>query len=87
MQLIKDLWAVVQAVLAVVKTLVGYVRAVILAVETLIGKIAHKKAEVAVSAPEVSPVVDTPIPTSVAPTPAVPAPVTNENGATITVAQ
>jgi len=82
MQLIKDLWAVVQAVLAVVKTLVGYVRAVILAVETLIGKIAHKKAEVAVSAPEVSPVVDAPVPTPVAPTP-----VTNEHGATITVAQ
>lgn len=77
MQLIKDLWAVVQAVLAVVKTLVGYVRAIILAVETLIGKIAHKKAEVA--APVAQPVEST--------TPAVPAPVTNENGATTTVAQ
>ena len=82
MQLIKDLWAVVQAVLAVVKTLVGYVRAVILVVETLIGKIAHKKAEVAISAPAVSPIVDAPVPTQVAPTP-----VTNENGATTTVAQ
>ena len=77
MQLIKDLWAVVQAVLAVVKTLIGYVRAVILAIETLIGKIAHKKAEVA------APVAQ-PVETS---TPAVPAPVTNENGATTTVAQ
>jgi len=82
MQLIKDLWAVVQSVLQVIKTLVGYVRAVILAVETLIGKIAHKKAEVAVSAPEVSPVIDAPIPTQVAPIP-----VTNEHGATTTVAQ
>jgi len=79
MQLIKDLWAVVQAVLAVVKTLVGYVRAIILAVETLIGKIAHKKTEVA--APVAQPL-DVP-----APTPAVPAPVINENGATTTVAQ
>jgi len=78
MQLLKDLWSVVQSVLQVLKTLVGYVRAVILAIETLIGKIAHKKevaAPVAQSV-EVS-----------APTPAVPAPVTNENGATTTVAQ
>jgi hypothetical protein len=82
MQLIKDLWAVVQAVLAVVKTLVGYVRAVILAVETLIGKIAHKKTEVAVYAPEVSPIEDTPVSTPVAPTPVV-----NQHGATTTVAQ
>ena len=76
MQLIKDLWAVVQSVLAVFKTLIGYVRAVILAVETFIGKIAHKKE---VAAPVAQPVE--------APTPAVPAPVTNENGATTTVAQ
>jgi len=53
MQLIKDLWAVVQSILAVVKTLVGYVRAIILAVETLIGKLAHKKA-----APAPAPVVE-----------------------------
>ena len=58
MQLLKDLWAVVQALLQVVKTLVGYVRAVVLAVETLIGKLTHKK-EVApvVSAPAVTPTV------------------------------
>jgi len=74
MQLLKDLWAVVQAVLQVLKTLVGYVRAVILAIETLIGKVAHKKQEEVTAPIEVS-------------TPAVPAPVTNENGATTTVAQ
>ena len=50
MQLIKDLWGVVQALLAVVKTLVSYVRIVIHAVENLIGKLTHKK--------EVAPVVD-----------------------------
>ena len=77
MQLIKDLWVVVQSVLAVFKTLISYIRAVILAIETFIGKIAHKKEEV-------DPVVQT-VETSV--TPAVPAPVTNENGATTTVAQ
>ena len=58
MQLLKDLWAVVQALLQVVKTLVGYVRTIVLAVETLIGKLTHKK-EVApvVSAPAVTPTV------------------------------
>ena len=65
MQLLKDLWAVVQALLQVVKTLVSYVRAVILAVETLIGKLAHKK-EVApvVSAPAVTPTGPLPVPTA-----------------------
>jgi len=53
MQLIKDLWNVVKALLAVVKTLVSYVRIVIHGVENLIGKLAHKKA-----APAPAPVVE-----------------------------
>ena len=56
MQLIKDLWGVVQALLAVVKTVVSYVRISIHAVENLIGKLTHKKAV------EVAPVVDAPAP-------------------------
>jgi hypothetical protein len=69
MQLIKDLWAVVQSVLAVVKTLVGYVRAIILAVETLIGKIAHKKAEPAPApTPAADPAPVIPQPSSLSPT-------------------
>jgi hypothetical protein len=48
MQLIKDLWAVVQAILQVVKTLVSYVRLAIHGVENLIGKLTAKKAAVAV---------------------------------------
>jgi hypothetical protein len=47
MQLIKDLWAVVQAILQVVKTLVSYVRLAIHGVENLIGKLTAKKATVA----------------------------------------
>lgn len=43
MQLVKDLWAVVQALLAVVKTLVSYVKLAIQGVENLIGKLTHKK--------------------------------------------
>jgi hypothetical protein len=43
MQLIKDLWNVVKAVLAVIKTLVSYVKAIILAVEKLLEKLTTKK--------------------------------------------
>jgi hypothetical protein len=63
MQLIKDLWGVVQALLAVVKTLVSYVRIAIHAVENLIGKLSHKKeAVVATVEPVAAPVVDAPAP-------------------------
>ena len=47
MQLIKDLWAVITAILTVVKTLVSYVRLVIHGVENLIGKLTTKKEVVA----------------------------------------
>jgi hypothetical protein len=43
MQLIKDLWNVVLAVLAVIKTLVSYVKLAVQGVETLIGKLTAKK--------------------------------------------
>ena len=60
MQLIKDLWGVVQALLQVVKTLVSYVRLSIHFVENLIGKLTAKK-EVVAPAPvviETTPVVE-----------------------------
>jgi hypothetical protein len=60
MQLIKDLWAIVQAVLQVIKTLVSYVRIVIHGVENLIGKLITKKDPV--EAP-VAPVADTSVTT------------------------
>jgi len=47
MQLLKDLWNVVLALLAVVKTLVSYVRLAIHVVANLIAKLTHKKEVVA----------------------------------------
>jgi hypothetical protein len=44
MQLLKDLWNVVLAVLAVIKTLVSYVRLAIHSVENLLVKLTTKKA-------------------------------------------
>ena len=55
MQLLKDLWAVVQALLAVVKTLISYVRLAVQGVENLIGKLTHKK-EAAPAPTDVPPV-------------------------------
>jgi hypothetical protein len=51
MQLLKDLWNVVLAVLAVVKTLVSYVRLAIHSVENLLVKLTTKKEVVAEQAP------------------------------------
>jgi hypothetical protein len=58
MQLIKDLWNVVKAVLAVIKTLVSYVRAIILAVENLLEKLTAKK-EVPAPIAKVEPTIGT----------------------------
>ena len=70
MQLLKDLWSVVQALLAVVKTLVSYVRCTIQAVENLIGKLSHKKeAVVAPVEPVVTSVVEAPVVDAPAPAP------------------
>jgi len=54
MQLVKDLWAVVQALLAVVKTLVSYVKLAVQGVENLIGKLTHKKEAAPTDVPPVA---------------------------------
>jgi hypothetical protein len=66
MQLLKDLWAVVQALLAVVKTLISYVRLAVQGVENFIGKLTHKKA-VEAAPVEAAPVEAAPAPTDVPP--------------------
>jgi hypothetical protein len=61
MQLIKDLWGVVQALLQVVKTLVSYVRLSIHFVENLIGKLTAKKEVAAPVVEKVEPEVSAPV--------------------------
>lgn len=54
MQLVKDLWAVVQALLAVGKTLVSYVKLAVQSVKNLIGKLTHKKETTPTDVPPVA---------------------------------